>query len=528
MLVVFIISYFTFFLTELLLCINPQLKGVSLNSFGSIFFTLFVYYGLVYIALFFLFYFIYRIFSEQSSRSGLKKFFGSVAFVNFIALFFFVLNFKFYRSFLNNEAKEIIFKIIFLQILLIVLFFLFLIFKKVYRQVALIMMIMLLIFQVFYSFFITTETKPEKEQPGIQKKPFFPLFERKLKIIVFQGMGLDTLLSFVSEEKLLNFKFIKENGAYGYIANHKPAFTTSLLATVLSGESPEKHQRFTDIFFQVRGSDEEFQNWPRYILFRNMEHFKMISFYRHLKYSLPDKFNHYFSLIKKKSFAVYPSNDRPKFSQKSLKRNKTFQRFFLEWDEDNGLKINLLKKAFFYDDYIRKIFFNHRDENNYYYFVYFPGMELITSHFYHYAFPEIFSQEKIDANENYRYVLERYYQFYDSILGAALANLKSNELLCVISLNEPEILPLWRRFIANFFGSRDVYMYNSASGRGVFFLFEKNAVRHNTFIEFFPIKNFFLTLLYYLGFPLPKNLDGEVSREIFIEKFLTENPVYFQ
>ena len=79
--------------------------------------------------------------------------------------------------------------------------------------------------------------------------------------------------------------------------------------------------------------------------------------------------------------------------------------------------------------------------------VYFmlKGLNEVERHFYKYTFPDLFGNIEQDEINRYSSVIERYYQFYDDIIGKYLASRKEDELLVVYSPHGIEPLPLWKR-----------------------------------------------------------------------------------
>jgi predicted AlkP superfamily phosphohydrolase/phosphomutase len=127
--------------------------------------------------------------------------------------------------------------------------------------------------------------------------------------------------------------------------------------------------------------------------------------------------------------------------------------------------------------------------------------------------------------KRYSWILEKYYEYYDSIIGNLISTTGEDELLVIISLYEFEPLPVWRRVLLNMFGKRDVYVYKPLDARGTIFLYEKNALKKGYPVNSISIYDIFPTLLYYSGFQLSRDLRGEVVREIFTDEFQLNNPI---
>jgi hypothetical protein len=152
----------------------------------------------------------------------------------------------------------------------------------------------------------------------------------------------------------------------------------------------------------------------------------------------------------------------------------------------------------------------------------------VNSFFYHYARPENFGNLIDPAScEKYGWILDKYYEYYDAVIGKIIGSMGDNELLAVLSLHEIEPMPMWRRILVNYVGRRDIFVYKSMRAPGTFLLYEKSALKKGLFLDSISLTDVFPTLLYYAGFPLYNGLKGEVVKDIFSDVFLAENPVYF-
>ena len=132
-----------------------------------------------------------------------------------------------------------------------------------------------------------------------------------------------------------------------------------------------------------------------------------------------------------------------------------------------------------------------------------------------------------ENSQKYGWILDKYYEYYDSVIGKIIGSMGDNELLVVLNFHEIVPMPVWRRILVNYIGRRDVFVYKPMNAPGAFLMYEKSALKKGLFQETVRLADLFPTLLYYAGFPLSKGLKGEVVRDIFSDAFLAENPVYF-
>jgi len=216
------------------------------------------------------------------------------------------------------------------------------------------------------------------------------------------------------------------------------------------------------------------------------------------------------------------------YAENNLKKNNNFVQFFSTSLAKKDPKLTILKKTFYYDDFIRNQIPELKNSNYRYSLVLLPGLENVTSYFYHYARPENFGNLIDPGNrEKYGWILDKYYEYYDAVLGKIIGSMGDNELLMVLSFYEIEPMPVWRRILVNYVGRRDIFVYKSMNKLGTFLLYEKSALKKGLFQDSISLSDVFPTLLYYAGFPLYKGLKGDVVKDIFNDVFLAENPVYF-
>ncbi len=216
----------------------------------------------------------------------------------------------------------------------------------------------------------------------------------------------------------------------------------------------------------------------------------------------------------------------PVYGEKSLRKNSRFVQLFSDLLNKKDEKFDILKKAFFFDDYLMNCMRSHwRDNSIYYSIVRFPGLGIVGKYFYQYYQTQIGGDIPAADIKKYGLVIEKYYEYYASIIGNLISATGDDELLVILSFYEYEPLPVWRRILVNIFDQKDIYVYKSLNSRGSVIMYEKNAVKQDYPLQEISIYDLFPTLLYYSGFPLPKNLEGEVVRETFTDDFVLNNPI---
>jgi hypothetical protein len=154
------------------------------------------------------------------------------------------------------------------------------------------------------------------------------------------------------------------------------------------------------------------------------------------------------------------------------------------------------------------------------------GLNSIQSYFYKYSFPQQYGDISQDRIDRYGQVIERYYEFYDGLIGKFLTGLKDNEMLVVYSPFGVEPLPLWKRFVERLLGDPDVSAYHELAPDGAVFFYGQG-VRKAQSEDLVRITDIAPTLLYFLGLPVGRDMDGIVRSSVFTDDFRAENPIVY-
>ena len=152
-------------------------------------------------------------------------------------------------------------------------------------------------------------------------------------------------------------------------------------------------------------------------------------------------------------------------------------------------------------------------------------MNEAKKYFFKYSYPEIFGPLDQEDLSRYNTVIERYYQYYDRIIGKFLAAKKDDELLVVYSPHGVDMLPMWKRISEWIFGDANVSGYHEKAPEGiVIFLGKEIASGRN--ISGMRLIDVAPTLLHYLGLPVGKDMDGVVNSSIFSFEYKSEPVLY--
>jgi hypothetical protein len=526
----FTAGLFAFFVLLLIGLLNPG-TPIAAADVLPLYLDLLTYYGPLWFVFIALAFFIVQFFAERKYAIGFFSPPTPVYFFSFTMLAASIViyaNYDYYHDFFSAAARMRFFRILLLNFLLLIVGMVFVFVRSRRKKWLQVLFMLLLLADGVAAFTLVTRwTPPPPVSPRYTAPTLSP--PRQINIVVMEGLSLNYFLGVSQEQKLLNLNWIRDNGVIGHLKTHKPNMDLSLFNTLLSGELPSASAAGHSAYkFQFRDLPLEFDVFPKYLFFRNSSKLEVTDFYMKSAAVPDDRIREFYEHSGFKTFTMLTPPTWPPYAEKNLGRNNTFIQFFSEALKSRDPKLDVLKKSFFYDDFIRKQIPELKTSNYRYSLVRLTGLAKVNSYYYHYARPENFGNLiDRDKSQKYGWVLDKYYEYYDSVIGKIIGSMGDNELLVVLNFHESVPMPVWRRILVNYLGRRDVFVYEPLSMPGTLLMYEKSALQKGLFEENLRLADLFPTLLYYAGFPLSKGLQGEVVRDIFSDSFLAENPVYF-
>jgi hypothetical protein len=520
---------FTFFILLLIGLLNPgtPIRGGDLLP---LYLDLLAYYGPLWFAFIALAFFVVQFFAERKYPIGFFSPPTPVYFFSFTMLAVSIViyaNYDYYHDFFSVAARDRFFKILLLNFLLLILGMIFIFVRSQRKKWLQALFMLLLLADGLAAYGLVTRWSAPLPPTAHYTAPTLSP-PRQINILIMEGLSLNYFLGVSQEQKLLNLNWIRDNGVIGHLKTHKPNMDLSLFNTLLSGELPSTAAGHSAYKFQFRDLPLEFDVFPKYIFFRNSSKLEVTDFYKKTGATPVDRIKEFYERSGFKTFTMITPPAWPPYAEKNLKRNNTFIQFFSEALKSRDPKLGILKKSFFYDDFIRKQIPELKISDYRYSLVMLTGLANVNAYYYHYARPENFGNLiDHDKSQKYGWILDKYYEYYDSVIGKIIGSMGDNELLVVLNFHEIVPMPVWRRILVNYLGRRDVFVYKPLNAPGTFLMYEKSALQKGLFVESLRLADLFPTLLYYAGFPLSKGLQGEVVRDIFSDAFLAGNPVYF-
>jgi predicted AlkP superfamily phosphohydrolase/phosphomutase len=156
----------------------------------------------------------------------------------------------------------------------------------------------------------------------------------------------------------------------------------------------------------------------------------------------------------------------------------------------------------------------------------FQGYDAVGHSFYRDAHPEAFGNVPADDARRYGRVLERYLGLLGSFVGELERQLEPGDVLLVVSPHGLEPTPLWRRLAGVLTGS-DAGTATHAAGPPGLLLAYGAPIRPGAVLSGASILDVAPTLLYLLGLPVARDMEGRVLTELLDPSYAQEHPVTF-
>ena len=154
----------------------------------------------------------------------------------------------------------------------------------------------------------------------------------------------------------------------------------------------------------------------------------------------------------------------------------------------------------------------------------YQSLDPIGHYFLRYAVPQEFGDVSDAERRRFGHVLETYYSLIDEAIGRAMAALGPDDLLLVVSGYGMEPLGLGKRILERVIGDPDVSGSHEAAPDGFLMAYGPQVARTRgraAVVDVVP------TVLYFLGLPIGRDMDGYARTDLFLAAFTEERPITF-
>jgi len=157
---------------------------------------------------------------------------------------------------------------------------------------------------------------------------------------------------------------------------------------------------------------------------------------------------------------------------------------------------------------------------------YFYGLDVVGHTFTRFAQPDRFGNVGPKEARKYGKVTDRYAALLSQWVGDMVQGLRPREILFVVSGYGMEPVPLWRRLLAPLAGVSNWSGTHGGAPDGVI-LAVGDGIRPGSLIHNASVLNITPTLLYLMGLPVARDMEGRVLTEILEGDFAQSHPVTF-
>ena len=158
----------------------------------------------------------------------------------------------------------------------------------------------------------------------------------------------------------------------------------------------------------------------------------------------------------------------------------------------------------------------------------FPGIDAVGHLFLRFADPSAFGDVSEDEREKFGRVLDQYYGFVDMLVGREMERLGPNDLLLVVSAFGMAPLSPGKRVLENIAGNPQISGTHERAPDGFVLAFGSPvapralaAGARASVVDVAP------TLLYFLGLPVGRDMDGFARTDLFKPAFTSDKPVTY-
>jgi predicted AlkP superfamily phosphohydrolase/phosphomutase len=156
----------------------------------------------------------------------------------------------------------------------------------------------------------------------------------------------------------------------------------------------------------------------------------------------------------------------------------------------------------------------------------FQSPDQIGHYFLRYAVPSRFGDVSDDDRRRYGGLLEAHYALVDEAIGRAIETLGPDDLLLVVSGYGMEPLAVSKRLLEQVIGDPEISGSHDAAPDGFLMAYGASVVRAKQ-LRRASIVDVLPTILYFLGLPVARDMDGYARPDLFVPAFTEERPITF-
>ena len=154
-----------------------------------------------------------------------------------------------------------------------------------------------------------------------------------------------------------------------------------------------------------------------------------------------------------------------------------------------------------------------------------PGLDAVAHYYLRYATPEDFGDVSDEERRRFGRVLDGYYGVLDAVVGRLYDSLQPDDLVILVSSHGMEPLTPVKRVLERLVGDPVVSGTHERAPDGFVMAFGAGvrAARPDRGL----VADITPTVLYYLGLPIGRDMDGRARTDFFTPEFTSTRPVTF-
>jgi predicted AlkP superfamily phosphohydrolase/phosphomutase len=156
----------------------------------------------------------------------------------------------------------------------------------------------------------------------------------------------------------------------------------------------------------------------------------------------------------------------------------------------------------------------------------YQSLDAAGHYFLRYAMPSEFGDVSDDERRRFGSVLERQYAVVDEAIGRAMGSLGADDLLLVVSGYGMQPISPGKRLIERVIGDPEISGTHEAAPDGFLLAYGATVARGRQ-LERASVVDIAPTILYYLGLPIGRDMDGYARTDLFQASFTQERPIAF-
>jgi hypothetical protein len=157
---------------------------------------------------------------------------------------------------------------------------------------------------------------------------------------------------------------------------------------------------------------------------------------------------------------------------------------------------------------------------------YYYGLDVVGHTFTRFAEPDRFGDVPPEQVRRYGQARERYAALLSSWVGEDAQALRPGEVMVVVSAYGMQPLPLWRR-VGEALGGNPAISGTHLGAPDGFLLVVGDGVKPGVVLRDASVLDLAPTLLYLMGLPVARDMEGRVLTELFEESFTRAHPLTF-